>query len=233
MRLAIPTLEVADPEDIISWDGEIGNATFPVSVPAEARPGPHAGTATFHAEQLAIAKLHFVLEVGRGVSSVTPLAVREVRCKCAFASYASEDRDEVLGRLQGILKVLPDLDLFLDVASLRSGERWEERLHQEIGRRDTLYLFWSHAASRSPWVEREWRTALALRGIGGIDPVPLVSPEDVPPRPNSPSTSTSMIGSWPSCVVGARLDFKISCLRVPTEIASNLLIRSPSTRFAK
>ena len=79
------------------------------------------------------------------------------------------------------MKVLPDLDLFLDVASLRSGERWEERLHQEIARRDTLYLFWSHAASRSPWVEREWRTALALKGVAGIDPVPLDSPEDVPP----------------------------------------------------
>jgi hypothetical protein len=181
VRLAIPTLEVSDPEDIIWWDGEIGNATFPLSVPAETRPGPHAGTATFHVDQLAIAKLHFVLEVGRGAASVAPLAVRETRCKCAFASYASEDRDEVFGRLQGILKVLPDLDLFLDVASLRSGECWEDRLHQEIARREILYLFWSHAASRSPWVEREWRTALALRGIAGIDPVPLVSPEEVPP----------------------------------------------------
>jgi tetratricopeptide (TPR) repeat protein len=181
VRLAIRTLEVADPEDVISWDGEIGNATFPVSVPPGARIGPHAGTATFHVDQLTIAKLHFVLEVGQGPSEVAPLVVSESRPKRAFASYASEDREEVLGRLHGILKVLPDLDLFLDVASLRSGERWEERLFQEIGRRDILYLFWSDAASRSPWVDREWRTALALRGIAGIDPVPLVSPEEVPP----------------------------------------------------
>jgi tetratricopeptide (TPR) repeat protein len=183
VRLAIPTLEVADPEDVIAWDGKIGNATFPVSVPAEARTGPHAGTATFHVENLKIAKLHFVLEVGRRSASVAPLAAHEVRCKRAFASYASEDRDEVVGRLQGIMKVLPDLDLFFDVLSLRSGERWEERLYQEIARRDTLYLFWSLAASRSPWVEREWRTALALRGVAGIDPVPLVSPEEVLPPP--------------------------------------------------
>ena len=45
--LAIPTMEVADPEDIISWEGEIGNATFPVSVPAEARPGPIRGRRRF------------------------------------------------------------------------------------------------------------------------------------------------------------------------------------------
>jgi hypothetical protein len=130
---------------------------------------------------LPIAKLHFVLEIGRQTAPIAPLPLREARYKCAFASYASEDRDEVLGRLQGILKVLPELDPFLDVASLRSGDRWEDRLYQEIARRDTLFLFWSLAASRSPWVEREWRTALALRGIECIDPVPLVSPEDVPP----------------------------------------------------
>ena len=72
VRLAIPTMEIADPEDVIDWDGKIGNATFPVSVPAEARPGPHSGTATFHVEDLRIAKLHFVLEVGRGDSTRGP-----------------------------------------------------------------------------------------------------------------------------------------------------------------
>jgi tetratricopeptide (TPR) repeat protein len=181
VHIAIPTLEVADPEDIICWEGEIGNATFPVSVPMQARPGPHAGTATFRVDQFPIAKLHFVLEVGAEAAAIVPLAARESRYKSAFASYASEDRDEVLGRLQGILKVLPDLELFLDVVSLRSGECWEERLSHEIARRDTLFLFWSLAASRSPWVEREWRTALGLRGVAGIDPIPLVSPEKVAP----------------------------------------------------
>jgi TIR domain len=181
VRLTIPTLEVADPEDLILWDREIGNATFPVSVPSDARLGPHEGTATFHVDLLGISKLHFVLEIGRRTASVAPLGASEVRCKRAFASYASEDRDEVLGRLQGILKVLPELDLFLDVASLRSGERWEDRLYNEIARRETLFLFWSLAASQSPWVEREWRAAMGLHGLGSIDPVPLVSPEEVPP----------------------------------------------------
>jgi tetratricopeptide (TPR) repeat protein len=183
VRLDIPTMDVDDPVDVIAWDGKIGNATFPVKVPAQTRSGPHAGTAMFLVDLLPIAKLHFVLEVGRGPSVVAPLAAREFRRKSAFASYANEDRDEVLGRLQGIMKVLPDLDVFIDVKSLRAGERWEKRLYQEIERRETLYLFWSLAASRSEWVDREWRHALAKRDIHGIDPVPLVSPEEVPPPP--------------------------------------------------
>jgi tetratricopeptide (TPR) repeat protein len=181
VHLAIPTLDVADPEDTICWEGEIGNATFPVSVPRQARPGPHAGTATFYVDQFPLAKLHFALEVGRTTAAVAPLAIEELRSKSAFASYASEDRPEVAGRVQGMRKVAPDLDIFLDFYSLRSGERWEQRLLEEIERRDTLYLFWSQAASRSLWVDREWRTALRLRGVAGIDPIPLASPEEVPP----------------------------------------------------
>ena len=181
VHVAIPTLEVADPEDTICWEGEIGNATFPVSVPTQARPGPHAGTATFHVGQFPLAKLHFALEVGRETAAVAPVAARELRSKSAFASYASEDRAEVVGLVRGMRKVAPDLDIFVNFFSLRSGERWEERLLEEIARRDTLYLFWSQAASRSPWVDREWRTALRLRGVAGIDPIPLASPEEVPP----------------------------------------------------
>lgn len=98
-----------------------------------------------------------------------------------FASYASDDRDEVMGRIQGMLKIAPALDIFVDVLSLRSGERWEVRLEQEIAARDVLYLFWSSAASRSDWVDREWRWALQKRGLEFIDPVPLQPPSIVPP----------------------------------------------------
>ena len=56
------------------------------------------------------------------------LPVREQRLRTAFASYASQDRDAVLARVQGIQKALPSLDVFLDVASLRSGQRWKEQL---------------------------------------------------------------------------------------------------------
>jgi len=71
--------------------------------------------------------------------------------------------------------------VFLDVASLRSGQRWQEQLHEAVTKRDIFYLFWSQHAKESRWVDWEWRTALAARGIDFIDPVPLAPPEEVPP----------------------------------------------------
>lgn len=184
VQLHLPTLVVDDPEDVISWEGDICGASFPVTVPADARSGPHAGTVTCHVDGLRVAKIHFETTVGPEGSRQEPLRVGEQhRYRTAFASYASADRDEVLARIQGIQKVLPNLDVFLDVVSLRSGQRWSERLAEEITCRDVFYLFWSQAASRSDWVDREWRTALDRRGIQYIDPVPLASPQEVPPPP--------------------------------------------------
>ena len=77
-------------------------------------------------------------------------------------------------------EIAPDLNVFLDVANLRSGEYWESKLFREILGTDVLYLFRSAAASVAHWVEKEWRCALERRGVNFIDPVPLVSPEDVP-----------------------------------------------------
>jgi hypothetical protein len=181
VRLRIPDLVVSDPEDTIYWDGEIANATFIVSVPPNATPRWYAGTVTFSVAGLQVARLQFVLVVGAKATPPEEIHALGGRICSAFASYASEDRDDVLARVQGIKKILPDLDVFLDVLSLRSGENWARRLVEEIRLRDVFYLFWSLAAKASEWVEREWRAALEHRGLDFISPVPLVPPRVAPP----------------------------------------------------
>jgi hypothetical protein len=89
----------------------------------------------------------------------------------------------VLGRIQGIQKIAPKMDIFLDVMSLRSGQHWEEELLRVIPASDIFYLFWSEHAKKSKWVEMEWRCALRERGVGFIDPIPLQSPDESPPPP--------------------------------------------------
>ena len=128
-----------------------------------------------------MAKVHFTVEIGVRESTAALLDTREERHRSAFASCAHEDRPQVLARIQGIQKALPGMSVFLDVASLRSGEHWAERLSAEVVSKDIFYLFWSKAASQSAWVEREWRAALEKRGIEYIDPVPLAPPEVAPP----------------------------------------------------
>lgn len=181
VRLRIPRLAVTPVENFLLWDGEIANAGFIVTVPLEMKATTCEGEATIHVGGLTIVRLAFVLEIAEKDAATQQLDLKVRRYSKAFASYAHEDADAVLGRIQGIQKVAPSLDIFFDVAKLRSGERWQERLKHEILSREVLYLFWSKAASQSKWVDWEWHCGYQEHGIDFIDPVPLVSPTDVPP----------------------------------------------------
>ena len=180
VQVSVPTLGWRG-EDTAYWSGALGNATFAFAAPGDAAEGEHAGLVQIYAAGIQIARVSFLIAVGNGPGPVRDVTCRERRIASALASYATEDRNEVLSRIQGMLSVAPDLDVFLDVMSLRSGERWKERLEAEITERDVLYLFWSSAARQSPWVEREWRTALRAKGLDGIEPVPLETPDKAPP----------------------------------------------------
>jgi hypothetical protein len=180
--LRLPEFGMAPMVETLWWTGEIANCSFALMVPADARAATYLGRADVHVGALRIATLLFEVEVA-AVRDPRPIDVTTAttRLRTAFASYASDDREMVLGRIQGMRSVVPDLDVFLDVMSLRAGDRWRERLQAEICSRDVFYLFWSLAASRSEWVTREWQLALGCRGLDHISPVPLVSAQLVPP----------------------------------------------------
>lgn len=177
VRLTIPGAEIDEPEDTMVWEGESTCASFVVRLPELGEGGKSPGVAHIYANGVQVARISFVLSAAGVVESAG------VRYKKAFASYASDDRDAVLGRIQGIHKVVPEMEIFLDVVSLRSGQNWEQELWRVIPESDIFYLFWSHHARESEWVEKEWRCALKERGIEFIDPVPLESPRESPPPP--------------------------------------------------
>ncbi len=181
VNVNIEGLTIEDPEDTILWEGEVGNASFAVSVPKEFQEGPRQGQALIYVNGLRLARVNFVVSVGRLAPERQTLASHEERFHKAFASYASKDRDEVLARVQGMNIAAPHMDIFIDVLSLRSGQDWKSELERVIPASDVFYLFWSENALESEWVELEWRCALKARGIDFIDPVPLISPEKAPP----------------------------------------------------
>ncbi len=182
VRLEVTGARIEDPEDTVLWDGEIGCANFAVTFPNQPEKQTLPGKALVYLNGVQMAKVQFVLEVG-GAKAHDVVPATETRIGKAFASYASADRDEVLGRLQGIRKAAPNLDIFFDVLTLRSGQSWEDEIERLIAASDVFYLFWSVNASSSTWVEREWRTALRSGRADFIDPVPLQSPEEAPPPP--------------------------------------------------
>ena len=181
VRLKLEEFIVEPSEATILWEGEIGNTTFGVRVPKDAKKGRRVGIATIHQDGFQVAIIFFELDVGRKSTAVGQIKARVKHHRTAFASYASPDRGEVMKRIQGMQKASPELDIFVDVDSLRSGQYWEWEIRKIIRSRDVFYLFWSASASKSYWVDQEWRYALEKRGLHFIDPCPLVSPKEVPP----------------------------------------------------
>jgi hypothetical protein len=181
VRVRLEGLVVVPPRKPILWEAEIGNASFVVDVPDGTVSGTRNGVATIHVKGVKISELHFVVGIGAAAAASENLPVQEKRLNRVFVSYANEDNDAVLARIQGMQKIFRDLDPFFARASLRSGDNWRKRLEKELLTRDVLYLFWSRAASHSRWVDWEWRFAMKERGLEFIDPVPLASPKEAPP----------------------------------------------------
>ncbi len=181
VRLRLFDLEVPDAEEVIHWNGQIRKTVFLVKVPDDARHGKKVGIATVTVDGLRVAMVHVGIEVGAVSSTASKLVGHAAQPRRAFACYSSLDRDEVLARIQGMQKVVPELDVFLDVHSLRSGQDWEKEVVRAIESSDVFYLFWSANARKSAEVDKEWRMALKFKGREFINPIPLVSPCDVPP----------------------------------------------------
>lgn len=73
----------------------------------------------------------------------------------SLTQHLSDDRARVTAIIQGMKKARPELDVFMDVDKLHSGDEWEYVLKKEIIARDIFYLCWSHAAKVSRYVEME------------------------------------------------------------------------------
>lgn len=178
--LDLPGFEV-DPPDTLAWEGEIGNCAFGVRAPEELAAGPYRGTAKLLVAGVQVGRLVFEIEVGAQMSPAKELPATHERVRTMFASYSSHDRIKVLRFKQGAEAA--GVDVFVDVLSLRAGQDWAKRLEDEVVSRDLFCLFWSADASKSEWVEKEWRAALAAKGLDYIHPVPLAHPREVPPPP--------------------------------------------------
>jgi type VI secretion system ImpA family protein len=177
-RISISGLPLDPCEKSILWSGETGCASFVISVPPTANQHQYRGVVSIRVNSCEVARMDFLLRMA-GRSGRVPAKLK--RHATAFASYASEDRDAVIARLQGMQKVAPWLKVFMDVVDLRSGELWEQQLRQAIRESDVFYLFWCRHARASKWVDREWRYAYRQRGLEFIDAVPLERSKNAPP----------------------------------------------------
>ena len=181
VRLKIKGLNCPDFHKWVTWTGEIGNTAFVVEVPIGTSEGTYAGSASIKLNGCEVAKMSFVVCVGTAEPKTAEIPSSTTLHRTAFASYASQDRAEVLSRVQGMEAADKNLNVFVDVVDLRSGQNWEQELMRRISESDVFYLFWCRHAMASDWVSKEWRLALGVMGEDFIDPIPLEAPQLAPP----------------------------------------------------
>ena len=99
-----------------------------------------------------------------------------------FASYSHDDT-ALVKAMETAYQAL-GMDYLRDVMTLKAGQNWSEELLAMIDKADIFQLFWSEQASKSPYVEQEWRRALRLhRQKGGAFIRPIWWQQPMPKVP--------------------------------------------------
>lgn len=146
------------------------------------------GRITFLVEGVIVADVKLSVYVSRwaGRQTVGPQESTARPYQAIFCSYSHRD-SAIVEKVERFSRFLFTRYL-RDVTSLRSGERWNDRLLEMIDEADIFQLFWSAPAAQSPYVRQEWQYALALRNTGAKDryfirPVRWEEPMPAPPPP--------------------------------------------------
>lgn len=172
-------LSVEAPDQEFSWNGEWNMLNFDVKVSLTAPSTITILKFDVYVGAFIVARLRFDLEIGAAVKKTTWKTIKGEPIATAFASYASQDRERVLDRVSEIKRL--GIDVFMDCLSMHPGDEWKSTLEKEIKKRESFLLFWSSHAKQSDMVTWEWRTALAYKGISGIEPHPLCPVSEAAP----------------------------------------------------
>lgn len=177
--LTCPDMQIVDNVQEQVWCGGYLQFDFAICPPETFRKRQILLTAAVYFDDVPATRLMLTIKALASYEEEIELTRHDIIT--AFVSYASQDRNRVGALVQGMRKARPDMDIFFDIVTLRSGENWENTLYKEILSRDILFLCWSRNAMASDWVEREWRYALEHKGLESIEPIPLEQPDICPP----------------------------------------------------
>jgi len=185
----IPTLQGVTfnpPQIEFNWVEDWHSAKFRFQADNRLTGTTASGEVTIYAGPLLVAVLKLSLRFVE--QSLQPLAVESRNqaqvsaspYRKIFTSYSHADTAVVLA-IRNVCKALGD-ESFIDIEQLRSGQDWNAALMREIDSADVFQLFWSDTASRSRYVEQEWRHAFQHpKGESFIRPVYWKKPMAPPP----------------------------------------------------
>ena len=169
----IPTaegLEFDPPEQILTWADTWQRAEFRMRA-GGARTGHVAhGSIEFYVGPLLVGDLRLDVvvtpeeTVGEGPEPDPEMHSARLY-RSVFASYSHAD-SRLVEAVENAYRAL-GMDYLRDVMTLKSGQSWSDELLHKIEEADVFQLFWSKNASRSAYVEQEWRHAIRQRAGKG------------------------------------------------------------------
>jgi hypothetical protein len=185
-HLLAPGFQVDEPIQKLVWRGSPESVQFGLGVSKDQWLGGFVVTVLVSYDQIPLGHIKFKLEVVAPGESTEDSGLTGEACiyRKAFVSYASQDRVEVLKRVQTIVRL--GVNVFQDIINLEPGQRWEQQIYRHIDESDLFLLFWSSAAKKSQWVMKEVRYALWLKkgddqAPPEIVPIIIEGPPIVPP----------------------------------------------------
>jgi serine/threonine protein kinase len=190
VHLALPEFGMPELSENLVWRGRTETVQFGITVPADLPTGTKIGTVRVCLGGVPVGHVKFRLDVVADATTrlagPEPVGFDARRYERVFVSYASENRAEVLKRVQ-MLKLLR-MQVFQDVLDLEPGDRWQRELYRHIDWADLFLLFWSSAARKSKWVRKELRYALKRKAGRDYSP-PEILPVVIegPPPPDPPT----------------------------------------------
>ncbi len=190
-------LEVDEKMQSLIWQGAAESVNFITTMPEGTTHKDYFPIARLFIDGIPIGHIKFKLSaipeqatspIGfmppDGANHSTPQGLEERIYKRAFLSYSRKNFNKVSHFNEGLVHA--GYQTFFDLESLNSGERWNDRIMQEIRECDAFYLFWTSESKSSKWVDQETRYAHDLFVSSGekspdIIPILLETPMPSPP----------------------------------------------------
>jgi hypothetical protein len=178
---------VAEPIPELVWTGQMAHCLFFMKPLMSAGEKYIRPPIFFRVNGIPAGHVVFKILVKVSAPATAPVPVSEEakRYRKAFLSYASEDRVQVLRSAQLLSSM--GMEFFQDLLNLTPGQRWEQKLYENIDSCDVFLLFWSRHAAQSQWVIKEAEYALSHASEPNqlqLHPVILEGPPPVPPPPS-------------------------------------------------
>ncbi|GAA2108821.1 hypothetical protein GCM10009841_29630 [Microlunatus panaciterrae] len=186
----VPGVDFNPERRIFRWVEDVHREEFRLRARPELDGRTARGRLTVLSGALIVAEVDLAFRVDSSAASAGPAAGTTQTdqgrpYRRIFASYSHLDT-EIVRQCELAARAFGDTYL-RDELSLRSGDRWDERLLTLIDEADVFQLFWSRNSMRSPQVRREWEHALSLsrphfvRPTFWEDPLPSSEQPRLPP----------------------------------------------------